>query len=452
MSKNKKSLIRGAIFLGAGAFLSKALGAIYRVPLTNLLGGYGLGLYQIVFPVYSLLLDFSGAGVPSALSGLIAKKDDKESVAHAYLKTTIKMLLLIGVIGTLSMLIFSKPISKFQGNGQAYLAYLYLAPAVFAVALICAFRGYFQGLMNMKPTAVSQVIEQAVKVVFGILLVKTFLPNVEKAVAGATFAITISEFLALAYLTVVYFMDKKRKKLNDFVGAVNEREMQKEVIKKAVPITLISMVIPFSHFIDSFLIVNLLSTYRQDATALYGVLSGACLTVINLPVSLCYGFSTVAIPSVSSLKTEREKQERAKKVIFFTVVFSLPCALFCCFFSPFIVNLLFKGLSLNEKEIAISLLRFLSPSIILLSVVQTQNAVLIGKDRAYKPIISLSFGVVVKIFLNVVLLKNPRINIYGSAVALIACYFVSCLINLIMIFGVKVKNANTSARRREYAS
>ena len=66
------SILKGAAFLGLGAFFSKILGAVYRVPLTNLLGGYGLGLYQMVFPVYSLLLDFSGSGVPSALSVLIA--------------------------------------------------------------------------------------------------------------------------------------------------------------------------------------------------------------------------------------------------------------------------------------------------------------------------------------------------------------------------------------------
>ena len=188
------------------------LGAIYRIPLTNLLGGYGLGLYQMVFPVYSLLLDFSGAGVPSALSSLIAKKEDKESYAYLYLKTAIKLLFLVGAIGSLIMLIFARPISLLQGNKNASKAYLYLAPAVFAVALICAFRGYFQGLMDMKPTAISQVIEQAIKVLLGLTFVKILLPNIENAVAGATFAITLSEFCALIYLVLVYSLKKRRKK------------------------------------------------------------------------------------------------------------------------------------------------------------------------------------------------------------------------------------------------
>ena len=452
MSKTNKKFFHGALFLGAGAFVSKVLGAIYRVPLTNLLGGYGLGLYQIVFPVYSLLLDFSGASVPSALSSLIAKCDNNESCAKAYLKSALKLLLIVGLIGSLVMLVFSKAISLLQGNLDAQKAYLYLAPAVFLVAVISAFRGYFQGLMNMKPTAISQVIEQGVKVVFGIIFVRACLPDIPKAVAGATFAITLSEFCALIYLVLVYNKTKNTAPFDYSKRIENNAVLTKKIVKTAIPVTLVGMIIPFTHFIDSFLIVNLLNDYRQDATALYGILSGACLTVINLPVSLCYGVAMVAIPSVSSSKTQEERLTSAKKSINFTLLFSLPCAVFCLFFSPFIINLLFKGLSASEKLTAISLLRLLSPCVVLSAVVQTQNAVLIGQDKSYKPVLSLAVGAVFKILINLSLLKNPKINIYGSAIALIACYFVTGLINLIMIFGVRIKNASTNANRREYAS
>lgn len=452
MSNNKNKIFNGALFLGAGAFVSKLLGALYRVPLTNLLGGYGLGLYQIVFPVYSLLLDFSGAGVPSALSSLIAKRDKGEILAKSYLKSALRLLIAVGLIGSLIMFIFSKRISVLQGNIDAQKAYKFLAPAVFFVAIISAFRGYFQGLMDMKPTAISQVIEQGVKVAFGIVFVKIYLPDIPKAVAGATFAITLSEVIALIYLFLVYCFRKNSTPFEYAKSVENHSDLTKKIVKTAIPVTLISMIIPFTHFIDSFLIVNLLGEYRQDATALYGILSGVCLTVVNLPVSLCYGVATVAIPSVSSSKTEEERLNRARRTINLTLLFSLPCALFCFFFSPFITNLLFKGLSVAEKVTAISLLRLISPCIVLLSVIQTQNAVLIGKDKAYKPVLSLSLGAFIKIMFNIILLKIPKINIYGSGIALIACYFVTGLINLIMIFGLKVKNASANANRREYAS
>ena len=176
------------------------------------------------------------------------------------------------------------------------------------------------------------------------------------------------------------------------------------------------------------------------------------MTVINLPVSVCYGVSTVAIPSVSSAKSQAEQLSQAKNVLLITLILSLPCMAFCFFFSPFIINLLFKGLSVAEKGVAISLLRLVSPCIVLLSMVQTSNAVLIGKSKPYKPVISLAFGVAIKIFLNILLIAMPKINIYGGGVALIACYFVTCLINLIMIFGLKVKHANTRSYRRGYAN
>lgn len=449
MSKNKK-VFKGAFFLGVGAFVSKVLGALYRVPLTNLLGGAGLGLYQLVFPVYALMLDFSGAGVPSAVSSLIARENDRESWAKRYFVSSVKLLAVLGMLGSFIMFVFAKPIATLQSNKDAYIAYLYLSPAVFAVAIISAFRGYFQGLMDMVPTAISQVVEQVIKFLFGIALVKSFLPNIPKAVAGATLAITLSEIVALIYLFIVYQKRKTRLNLADKLKSFSP--LTKNIIKTTIPVTLTGTIIPFSHVLDSLIIVNLLGVYRQDATALYGILSGVCMTVINLPVSVCYGVSTVAIPSVSSAKSQAEQLSQAKNVLLITLLLSLPCMAFCFFFSPFIINLLFKGLSVAEKGVAISLLRLVSPCIVLLSMVQTSNAVLIGKSKPYKPVISLAFGVIIKIFLNILLIAMPKINIYGGGVALIACYFVTCLINLIMIFGLKVKHANTRSYRRGYAN
>ena len=135
-----------------------------------------------------------------------------------------------------------------------------------------------------------------------------------------------------------------------------------------------------------------------------------------------------------------------------TFAVSLPCAVFCVLFSPFIINLLFRGLPQSEKAIAIILLRISSPCIVLLSLLQTGNAVLIGKGKFYKPILSLSVGIAVKILCNAILLKIPELNIYGGALSVIACYFVTTLINFTMIFTLKVKNENKIACRREYAS
>ena len=219
-----------------------------------------------------------------------------------------------------------------------------------------------------------------------------------------------------------------------------------------MPLTLIGITLPFSHVIDTFLTVNILSVYRNDATSLFGIFSGAVLTVINLPVSICYGLSAVSIPAVSSLKEEKEKMKTIKKVLLLTFVASFICFIGCALFAPLIVKILFNSLKIEERILTIRLLRLTSPCIVLLSMAQTLNAVLIGKGRTYLPVISLLTGVLVKTLLSVSLYKNPSVNIYGASLSLIACYFTVCLVNLIGIYRIKVKDARTQGYNRQYAN
>lgn len=435
-------IIKGAFFLGAGTFVSKFLGAIYRIPLTNLIGSFGLGLYQMVFPVYALLLDFSGAATPSALSKLIssADREEKDKNAYLYLQTAIRFFSVVGIIFSLLMLFFCKPLATLQGNSNAYLGYLFLSPSIFLVCLLSCFRGYFQGLMNMKPTAISQIVEQTVKVVFGLIFVYFFRQNSITAVAGATFAITLSELVALCYVFALY----KRKKKGFRRTIVYDKKLFKynckKIIKTAFPIILTGTLIPLSQVIDSFMIVNVIGRYQQDATSLYGLLSGVALTVINLPVSICYAISAVAIPSVASCQDEKQKNKKIEKVLLLTLITSLPCAVMCYLKSPFIISLLFRSLNSENKQIAVKLLRLLSPCIVLLSVIQTENAVLIGKNRLYLPSVTLFISLFIKTIISFSLMKNPLINIYGGAIGVIACYFFASLVNLFVIFTLKVKN------------
>ena len=451
--KRKNTVFKGAFYLAVGAFISKFLGAIYRVPLTNMLGGFGLGLYQMVFPVYCLLLDFSGAGLPSALSRIIASQnEDKENTARRLLINSLKLFFVFGIMGMVIMLVFAKPLSILQGNEEASTAYLFLAPAILAVSMISCFRGYFQGFMDMKPTAISQIVEQVLKLFLGIILVYLFLGNVSLAVGGATFAITISEFVALLVLWSVY---KKKNKLSlqDFVYDKKSFFIDtKIIIKTTIPITLVGVLLPFSQVVDSILTINILSGYRNDATALFGLLSGVVMTVINLPVSICYGIGSVAIPSITNCKSEEEKRKHAVKILSLTLLVALPCFLGLAFFSPQVINLLFRNLASDEKSVAIKLLRLTSPCVVFLSLLQTSNAIFIGKGKLYTPVINLSIGVAVKFVLSAILLNIPSLNIYGAAIAINACYFSVCMINLISIFNKKVKHASNFHFSRKFAN
>lgn len=451
--KEKNFIVNGALLLGIGTLIAKILGAVYRIILTNQIGALGLGLYQMVFPVYTLLLDFSGAGLPSALSRLISGfEQDKDNKAKRLLKNSIKLFSIFGLFASLFMALFSFKIAKFQGNTNASLAYLFLSPAIFFVAIISCFRGYFQGYMNMVPTSVSQIIEQIIKLFAGFLLIRFFLPNIPLCVGGATLAITFSELITLIYLIILY--RNKNKKLR-FEGADSRDSFvldSKKIISNTLPITLVGIMIPLSQVVDSFLTINIISKYSSNATTLYGLLSGACMSVINLPVSLCYGIATVAIPAISSVKDEKLKQNRSKKVITITVLIALPCSLLLTLFSPLVIKILFNRLSLSEKVVAIKLLKLTSPCVIFLSVLQASNAILIGKGKLYTPVITLLIGIIVKTVLNLILLNVQKINIYGGAISIIACYFTTCLINLILIFAKRVRNESIRVKGGQYAN
>jgi stage V sporulation protein B len=208
------------------------------------------------------------------------------------------------------------------------------------------------------------------------------------------------------------------------------------------------LALPLSGFIDTFLVVNILSDYLDNATSLYGLYSGTALTIIHLPTSLLYGLSQVIIPLLSGSKNEGEKRDKINVTILATLVLSVVFSAVIFAGSPLIVNVLFSGLKVEEKEIGIKLIKIMSVNVIFHSLLQTANGILIAKGKTLKSLIGSLFGVVVKTVLSVILLYNPKFNIYGVAISSIACYFVACLVNLILSLDIKVKHAVKEDRYR----
>lgn len=461
----RKKLFSGAAILGIGAFLAKIIGAAYRVPLTALLGGAGIGLYQLVFPVYTVLLDFSGAGAPSALSKLIASGErtaaERENRAKTYLFAGLKLFAALGAVFSLFMFLFAKPLARAQGDENAFLAYAAISPAVLLVCIITPFRGYFQGLANMKPTAISQIIEQVVKLAFGLTAVKLFGGGVARAAAGATFAITVSEAAAAIYLFTVYKRRQKRLAAQGLFGQrenyfVKEVGVTEKLIKMAIPVTLLGIIFPLCSFAESFIVINLLSGYNENPTALYGLYSGVAATVAGLPAAVCYGVAAAAIPAVSAENGEKSGNKNSARAIILTLALSLPAAAILYFFAPNVINLLFRSLPESEREISSRLLKILAPSAAMLSLLQTQNAILIAKNKSYFAVFSMLIGAAVKVAAEIILVKNPSFNVYGCAVAVIACYFCVDLVNFIALQRKPAKlkaegtaNADTADKNRE---
>ena len=445
MKSQKKNILISAGVLGIGAFFVKFIGAIYRIPLTNILKCDGIGLYQMVFPVYALLLDFSGAGVPSALSKLIAESNEnKEILSKKYLRVSLRFFGTVGLIFSLLLLCFSRGISNLQGNRDATLAYILLSPSVFLVCLISCYRGFFQGYGKMKPTAISQIIEQVVKVCVGLLLANLLIKKTPLAVGGATLAITISEICALVFLIFIFNKFIKKNKNAQPLGANcigGQVVSVRKILKAVIPITLVGIITPFSQVIDSFLIVNLLKNTNR-ATSLYGIYSGVSLTVVNLPVSVCYGLAVTSVPTISSSKSEQEKAEKTRYLLRTTFCLSLLASVCVFLTSKPLVRVIFSSLKEEDRNLSVALIKLLSVMIIFLSLVQTQNSIFIARGKYYIPLIVMTFSVIVKSVLEIVLLKIESINIFGGAIALITCYFIAFLLNCILIKRCGERNAS----------
>ncbi|MCL2556825.1 MAG: polysaccharide biosynthesis protein [Firmicutes bacterium] len=489
MKSRWKKFFTGAGILGLCTALAKLLGAFFRIPLTNIVGAEGIGLYQMVFPLYTVLLTISSGGIATAVSKAVASSRAKGETTNtlSILKITTLSILLFAAAASLPLILFNRHIASVQGNSLAALAYLGIAPSIVFVAVVAAFRGYFQGNGNMLPSGVSQIIEQAVKLGVGLSMAAFLMPRgLEWAVFGAVLGVTVSELLAMIFLLASFLILRQRHKKRNLIYVKNlpclesgidecfknlkipHQGYEKKPISKimkmiyaiAVPVTLGSLIMPLTQVIDSVMIINVLvsnGAARGEATALFGLISGPIASLINMPMAITLAISVALLPKIAAyfsknkeavvysqdlrsmsetaedivLETKQNSEKAAVlvgKSIFLTLLLSLPAAAIFMFFSNNIVGALYsRGLSDVQIAMAARLLRIESLSIIYLGIIQVATAVLQGADKPHRPAINLLYGAIAKVLLTLILL--PFIGIVGAAIATVVCYGIVALIN-----------------------
>ena len=434
----RNSFLLGAVVLSAGGFIAKILGAVYRIPLTNMLGSYGMGLYQLVFPMYSLVLTLSGVGFSMAVSKMVAARMEQEKTIEAkrVFTSALIILFILGVLNSLMLLLGGDLIAKIQGNANLGVLYRLISPSVLLVCLVSAFKGYFQGKMNMAPTALSQICEQVIKLAAGLYLAYLFMPDIEKAVGGAVFAITLSEGVALAVFAVIYFFDaRKEKKALPLKKTAEQpsdyKSLMKELTSIALPLTLGGLIMPVSQLIDSALVLNLVKA--GDATTLYGIWSGPVHSLLGLPVVLVGGVAAAVLPAISRAHVSENKplmDANINSAIKLTNVIALPCVLGFACLSRQIVRLLYSSLPETDLRLAGSLLALSSASILFLALSGTCTSIMQGTGKIYYPLMFLGISCIVKIALNLILMPLEQINIYAFAISTTICYLLSAALGL----------------------
>lgn len=426
---------------------------MYRIPLTNLIGAEGMGLYHLVFPLYTLLLAASSAGIPVALSRLIAERvrqNDFKGAEKIFI-TAFAVMSMLGMLFSLLLYFNAQNIAAFQGNINAAQGYRMISPAVFFVAQISVLRGYFQGRMNMTPTALSQIAEQAVKILFSMTVAVSFLPDIQKAVAYSILAVSISEFMAFIFLFVLYKAGKKTRNRynlqNNNIKEISSFKAVFVIIAVSLPITIGSIIFPLSNIIDSVLVFRIMSPYYDGSvTALYGLLSGPVNSLVGLPVVIAAGVAIAAVPSISAERVSGDVEKIRRKIEFalkLTFLIGVTGALGLFVLSRAIIRLLYGGLALSEINTASLLLKISSLSVLFLSLMQTAVSVLTALKKAFVTTFNLIVAVSLKISLSVLLLRNPSINIYGLAAAAAVCYMTASLLNYFYIIKITKIKINT---------
>ncbi len=461
MSTNKKqSCMINVLTIVFSQILVKLLGLVYRMVITNVkgFGDLGNGYYNFGYQIYTLLLAISSVGIPNAVAKLVAEREAKGDHKSSYdiLKSS---LLLFGIIGaTLSALLFfsapfvSRVVLKVEGAVYTLRA---LSPAIFFVSVSSVIRGYFGGLQNMNATATSQVLEQFLKSTLTVVIVMAMTgSSPEYMSAGANLATTISCVLSFIYL---YIFFKKRKK-----GIKENIRIQKEPYEKkkfsylaktilwvSIPISLSSIVTALNRVLDSVTVVrgiehafaSKFSDYASlnlEAVRLSGILSKSDV-LINLPLALNIAFATALVPNISSalaLNDYKTAQKRISFSVLMSIVIALPATFGYIALSQPIFFLLYPNASGGASVFALSAL-----TIIFTAVAQTTYGALQGMGKVFVPALSLLTGGAVKLILNLILIPNPNINIYGAPIGSIACQMVAltiCMVVLKKNIGIKL--------------
>lgn len=498
--RKKQNLLTGAGVLAIATVLVKLIGALYKIPLTNLITVEGYGYFTGAYAVYTPMYAISMAGLPAAVAKLVSQSVQLGRIKDAQRIFTVarRLFFCVGIFGTGVLMLIAIPYSNMVGSPQNYISILAVAPCVMFCCQMSSFRGYYEGLKNMTPTGVSQVIEAAVKLTFGLaatyVCFNSWLTNYrESAVDGvatvfgievaneaealsamypyaaavAILGVTLGSFFGFIYLYIRYRTKGfgfTREEIVNSPEPEDKKTIRNRLIKIAAPIALSSLILNVSNMIDDFTIRTRLEyaiengaeiikdMYEYSLTAsqtldssianyLYGT-HGSVLNIKNLIPTITLTLGISAIPAISAAWAAHDKKgvkitiESALRV---TMLIAIPAGIGIAVLAEPILYM-FYGSQEEIIPIAAPLLRTYGCAIFLFAVASPITNILQALGRTDIPLKSVLIGSIIKITLNYILIGNASININGAPISTVICYVVMVAINLTSLLKItKIK-------------
>lgn len=440
MAQRRHNFISGAAVLALAVAVTKVLGALYKIPLGNLLDKEGMAHFYAAYNIYNLLLVLSTAGLPLALSRLVSRAaaQGRLNAQRRIFRTALALLAVIGAVCSAVMCLFPQVLSGLLHDSLAAPAIRVLGPAVLFVCLTSAIRGYTQGLGDMTPTAVSQMTESAGKLVIGLALCLVLLhrgADSSLCAAGAIAGVTAGSLLSLTVLTV--FLLRRRDRAAVDVPPARSAVLR-ELLTAGIPITLGAAGMSLITLLDQALVMstlqNTLGYTEAAATALYGEYTFG-MTLFALPPSFIYPLSVSLMPAVSAALTRGDRTAAGKAAgaaMKLTVLTALPAGVGLSVLAEPILLLLYPAVPDTARAAAYHL-TFLGLACVFVCLMVAANGVLQAYGHPLVPVLALLCGGVLKVVTNYLMVGDPATGIRGAAVSTLYCYALIVLIDLIAI-------------------
>lgn len=444
----KDKFLRGAMILTAAGLMVKVLGSVNRILLSRLLGGEGIGLYQIAYPIYLFLISVSGAGVPIAISILIARKlaaRDTQGAKRIF-QVSLIFITLTGLIFALGLYFLANFFitSGIIRDARAYYALLALIPAVFLSTILGGARGYFQGEQKMTPPAISQILEQFTRVVVMLGLAYYLLPKgLEYAAAGAAFGAVPGAITGLCVLSYCYYREQKKLvPLTPQVVTPPESVLSigKALLLLALPVSCANLMLPLVTGIDMLMVPARLEVAGfsiKEATTAFGYLAGMAMPLVSMSTIPTTSLAASVVPALSEAKILGDAltiERKTSLALRLTLLFTVPAAVGLMLLGPLLSSLLYGTLKAG------AVISALAPSIVFLGLHQVTTGILQGLGYTLVPMLTMLFSALVKVGALWVLVANPLYHIEGAAWASNLNFALAAALNLgCLVFAAKVK-------------
>ena len=441
-SSKKQTFLHGAALLAIATAVVKVIGALYKIPLKMVIGDQGYGYFMTAYDIYSVLLMISTTGLPIAMSRMISQSSSLghySQVRRVYKVSRIAFLIL-GVGGTLLMMLFSHQLAAFQKQPDAWVSIFCLGPCALFMCVMSAYRGFFQGQSNMRPTSTSQMLEAVVKLVVGLVIafaVMRYTNSIPLAAGGAILGVSVSCLVSMLFLHGK-FRPEFRELPHTDEAPIPYKTIVKNLLAIAVPITIGSAGLQMLTVLETNLYMGQLLTaggHSQDAADTMKGIYNMAQTIFNMPCAFIIPITTSVLPTITAhltLKDDRAVRGTEESAARIAGLISLPCTVGLCLLASPVMSLL-GGYEGEKLELASKLMALLAICIFPYGVIQFTNSILQSHGFAHVPVINMLLVGAVKLAVVYVFVGNPALGIMGAPLGAILCYTCICVLNLAAI-------------------